>query len=117
MRRTDSCRTIVCRNDRRGTMDFYLETESSCFFLFQTRYYSHTVFQEFCDGKSLDAVFEQPHSFKHRNSVNKKRKDDLVGKRLEAQRIKLKERIIRSVKYVEQEYSLEAIQSDNRKTA
>lgn len=99
---------VFCRNDEHGTMDFYLDLGSERFFLFRTRYYSQTIFHEYDGGKSFETILSY---------TPKKRRSGLSAKRLEMRKIKLKERIVRAVKYVERERDLFFVGTDNQAVA
>lgn len=99
---------IYCRNDEHGTMDFFLALGPENFFLFRTRYFSKEIFREYQSGKPFDAVL---------GYAPKKRRSGLTAKRFEMQKMKLKERIARTVKYIDREYNLSFAASTNREAA
>ena len=105
-----SGKTIICRNEVHGTMEFHLIAGHDSFYLFSTRYFSKALFQEYQNGKPFEEVLVQAPTFRHRKSVHRKRNDDLAAKRFELVKQKLKERIIRTVKYIEHEYILSSIE-------
>lgn len=100
---------ITCRNNVQGTLDFYLITGTETCYLFRTRY-SKLFFHEYENGKAVEEILIETPAFKHRKSVHRKRSDDLAAKRLEYIKQKLRERIIRTVKYIEREYILSALE-------
>ena len=87
---------VFCRNDQRGAMDFYLDLGSEHCFLFRTRYFSRAIFREYQFGKPFEAVLKY---------TPQKRHNGLSAKRLVEQRMKLKERITRTVKYIDREFN------------
>lgn len=102
----ESRKKVFCRNDKHGTMDFYLNIGKECFYLFSTRYYSAEIFREYQNGRPMNEIMDQSSVFKHRNTIYRKRKDNLSAKRCEERRQKLRERIVRMVKYIERENTL-----------
>mgnify|MGYP000491329058 FL=1 len=82
MRKNSNCK-VICRNQERGTMQFYLLVGAEKFYLFSTRYYSKKIYQEFSGGKPLDVIF--------RNSRDTHRQ-------------KIQERIILMLRYLEAAY-------------
>lgn len=77
---------IFCRNNEYGKLDFYLEVKGETMYLFTTDFYTHNIHNEYYNGKRLDEMFS---------------KTSMVRQQ------KLKERIIRMVKFTAQEYELE----------
>lgn len=76
---------IFCRKNEYNKLDFYLDVKREVIYLFTCDYYSHNIFTEYYNGKRLEEVF--------------------TNTSLTCQQ-KLKERIIRMVKYTSQEYQL-----------
>lgn len=76
---------IFCRKNESGKLNFYLEVKCEVIYLFTCDYYSHNIFTEYYNGKRLEEVFTN-------TSLTRQQK--------------LKERIIRMVKYTSQEYQL-----------
>lgn len=87
---------FFCTDTHNGTMNFYLDTGKEQHFLFQTRYYSAPIFQEYQNGQDLNAVFSNTK---------------------ETRQQKIKERIIRCTKYLDREYSLGIFETAHRKAA
>ena len=102
----NSRKKVFCRNDKHGTMDFYLDIGTDRIYLFSTRYYSAAIFREYQYGQSMNEILDQSPTFKHRKYFYRKRKDDLTAKKNEAQKQKLRERIVRMVRYIERENEL-----------
>lgn len=73
---------VYCRNNEYGKLDFYIKIRGKVMYLFTTDFYSRNIHSEYYNGKVLDEIFS---------------KTDMVRQQ------KLKERIIRMVKYTEQE--------------
>ena len=76
---------IFCRKNESDKLDFYLEVKREVIYLFSCDYYSHNIYTEYYNGKRLEEVFTN-------TSLTRQQK--------------LKERIIRMVKYTSQEYQL-----------
>mgnify|MGYP004619883683 FL=1 len=93
MRKNSNCK-VICRNQERGTMQFYLLVGAEEFYLFSTRYYSKKIYQEFSGGKPLDIIF--------RNSRDTHRQ-------------KIQERIILMLRYLEAEHSMQLLEKTKLK--
>lgn len=84
---------VVCRRNEIGTLDFHLAAKGTEIYLFTTKYFSYTIFQEYRHGKRFEELFHNTKMFRQQ---------------------KLKERILRMIKYTSQEYSLNLF--EERKT-
>ena len=93
MRKNSNCK-VICRNQGRGTMQFYLLVGAEEFYLFSTRYYSKKIYQEFSGGKTLDVIF--------RNSRDTHRQ-------------KIQERIILMLRYLEAEHGMQLLEKTKLK--
>lgn len=95
-KRRTTGKMIFCQNDECGTMDFNLYLGSERYFLFRTQYFSKEIFREYQCGKPFEAVLRY---------TPPKRYHGLNAKRFVMQRIKLKDRIARTVKYIDREFN------------
>ena len=73
---------VYCRKNTYGTLDFFLEADSEAYYLFTTPYYSQVIHDEYYVGRMVDTAFRKSRSVREQ---------------------KLKERIIRMTKYMENE--------------
>lgn len=76
---------VFCRNEERNRLAFYVAFNGSTYYLFTTSYFSNPVYDEYYNGKRLDTLFV-------RSSIERYQR--------------LKERIIRMIKYIELEYDV-----------
>lgn len=77
---------VICRKNSSGTLNFYLEAKGQEIYLFVTKYYSYNMYSMYRNGVRAEKAFEHTENFRHQ---------------------KLKERIIRMVKYVSDENDLD----------
>ena len=76
---------VFCKKNTSDTLDFYIKVMNQNWYLFSTDYYSSSIYYEYYNGKMIDDTFRKT-------------------KRIRQQ--KLKDRIIRTTKYIEDEYSV-----------
>ena len=86
---------VYCRNNNHGELDFYLEADSKNYYLFTTRYYSEPIFSEYSAGRMVDSVYRSSYSVRHQ---------------------RLKEYILRMVKYIEMEEEITVLAKPEKKS-
>lgn len=77
---------VSCERNEMGTLNFYVSHNNDNIYLFSTRYYSKPIEKEYQNGKLLKDIFEKTPQVRQQ---------------------KLRERIIRMVKYVVSENNFE----------
>lgn len=89
---------VFCRkNVNNGFIDFYLKIdrdESKGIYLFTTDYFSYSVYDTYIKGKRIDEMYGNTSKVRQQN---------------------IKERILRSLRYIEQEYSIEIFERSKKK--
>ncbi|MCQ2416889.1 MAG: hypothetical protein MJ071_03645 [Oscillospiraceae bacterium] len=101
-----SGKVIFCRRVKGNAIAFYMNDGADCHYLFSTEYYSkEELFKEYKNGKAYDDILQKSQKSKLASVTRKKRKAKLRWE--DFQRQKLKERIVRMVRYVEMETAME----------
>lgn len=85
-----------CKRNKIGTLDFYLRSVNCVTYLFTTKYYSYNIFKEYQNGIRIEEIFHNTKMFRQQ---------------------KLKERILRMVKYVSYEKSVYQFKEKTNKEA
>ena len=89
---------VFCqRNVNNGFIDFYLKVDrgqSNGIYLFTTDYFSYNVYDTYIRGR---------------------RTDEMYGNTSKVRQQKIRERILRSLKYIEQEYSIDIFERSGKK--
>lgn len=86
---------VYCRNNEYGKLDFYLKVRENSMYLFTTDFYSHSIHDEYYNGKRLDAVFIKTSMIRQQ---------------------KLRERIIRMAKYAAAENEITLFSKSKKQT-
>lgn len=86
---------VYCRKGKNKNLDFYLEVKGETVYLFTTRFFVQDIYEEYYNGKMLNAVFKK--------TANSRQQ-------------KLNERIIRMAKYIQQENALCLFDKSNHHT-
>ena len=89
---------VFCqRNVNNGFIDFYLKVDrgqSNGIYLFTTDYFSYNVYDTYIKGRRIDEMY---------------------GNTSKVRQQKIRERILRSLKYIEQEYSIDIFERSGKK--
>ncbi len=89
---------VFCqKNVNNGFIDFYLKVdrgENKGIYLFTTDYFSYNVYDTYIRGRRIDEMY---------------------GNTSKVRQQKIKERILRSLRYIEQEYSIEIFEKSKKK--
>ena len=85
--------TIYCVAPENGGMSFYLEADGQQYFLYHTPKFSIRVFNEYNSGKHIDTVFRGSRAYNSQNT---------------------KERLIRTLAYIEKEQNISVLNKTER---
>lgn len=85
--------TIYCKRHENGGLDFYLENDGRQYYLYSTPKFSIRVFKEYSGGKRIDYVFRGSRAYNSQNT---------------------KERLIRTLTYIEKEQCLSLLNRTGR---
>ncbi|MBQ1464811.1 MAG: hypothetical protein II690_04665 [Ruminococcus sp.] len=85
---------VYCRKNTYGTLDFFLDADSQAYYLFTTNYYSQVIHDEYHAGRMVDNAFRKSRSVREQ---------------------KLRERIIRMTRYMENENDMTIFQRPDQR--